>query len=223
MLELTSIVLLLLIALFSFAGNLFDELSLKSDDLSLREPLVDFEPVLAGLVAYMLFPEEQKPAYLVAFLLGTIIVYWGIHRRKLRKKQKKGILYLLIAVGFFAALPSLYGEALKYINPEYIAFLRCGMIVILCALFFRPKKWKGFTRKRVNYGLLAAIAYGVGAVASLYAIQSFGVVLTMLFLMLGPALRYLAGQFILREKVRRGEVLSSLMLTVVVAIAAFAG
>ena len=43
----------------------------------------------------------------------------------------------------------------------------------------------------------------------------------MLFLMLGPALRYLAGQFILHEKVRRGEVLASLMLALVVAVAAF--
>ncbi len=38
---------------------------------------------------------------------------------------------------------------------------------------------------------------------------------------IGPALRYLSSQFILHEKVRRGEVVSSLMLTLVVAIAAF--
>jgi glucose uptake protein GlcU len=215
-------VLLFLIALFSFGGNVFDELSLKVDDLSLREPLVDFEPVLAGLIAYMLFPEGRKPIFLVAFILGALIVRWGIHRRKLRRGQKKGMFYLLIGVSLYAVLPSLYQETLKYISPSYIAFFRAASVLVLVTLFFKPKKWRGFTPKRVRYASLASVVYAVGAIVSLYAIQAYGAVLTMLFLMLGPAMRYLAGQFVLREKVRRGEVLSSLMLTLVVAIAAFA-
>jgi glucose uptake protein GlcU len=214
-------ILLALIALFSFGGNVFDELSLKADDLSLREPLVDFEPILAGLVGYLLFPAERKPVFLAAFILGAFIVRWGIHRRKLRKGQKKGMLYLLIGVMLYAVLPSLYQETLKYLSPSFIAFFRAAAVLVLISLFFRPKKWKGFTPQRVKYAVLAAFAYSVGAIVSLYAIKAYGVVLTMLFLMLGPALRYLAGQFILHEKVRRGEVLSSLMLTLVVAAAAF--
>jgi glucose uptake protein GlcU len=213
--------LLGLIALFSFGGNVFDELSLKADDLSLREPLVDFEPILAGLVGYLLFPAERKPVFLAAFILGAFIVRWGIHRRKLRKGQKKGMLYLLIGVMLYAVLPSLYHETLRYLSPSYIAFFRAIAVLVLISLFFQPKKWKGFSPKKVKYSVLAALAYAVGAIVSLYAIRTYGVVLTMLFLMLGPALRYLAGQFILHEEVRRGEVLSSLMLALVVAIAAF--
>ncbi len=214
-------VLLLLVALFSFGGNVFDELSLKADDLSLREPLVDFEPILAGLIGYVIFPEERNVAFLVAFILGAFIVRWGIHRRKLRKSQKKGMFYLLVGVILYGILPSLYQETLHYISPSYLAFFRVTSILVLTTLFFPVKKMRGFTPKRVGYGAAAGIMYAVGAIVSLYAIQVYGVVLTMLFLMLGPALRYLAGQFILREKVRRGEVLSSLMLTLVVAIAAF--
>lgn len=214
-------VLLLLVAFFSFGGNVFDELSLKADDLSLREPLVDFEPILAGLAGYLFFPEERKTAFLIAFILGGLIVRWGIHRRKLRKAQKKGMFYLLIGTILYAILPVLYQEALHYISPSYLAFFRVAAVLVLTSLFFPAKKMRGFTAKRVGYGVTASIIYAIGAVASLYAIQVYGVVLTMLFLMLGPALRYLAGQFILREKVRRGEVLSSLMLTLVVAVAAF--
>lgn len=200
---------------------MFDEISLQKNDLSLREPLVDFEPIATGLIAYALFPEERRPAFLVAFILGTFIVRWGIHRRKLRKSQSKGMFYLWVAVILYAIVPIFYKEALDYLSPTYIALFRLSSILLLLLLFFRPKRSRKLTNKMVGYSTLAGLAYAVGAVVSLYAIQAYGLVLTMLFLMLGPALRYLAGQFILREKVRRGEVLSSLMLTLVVAVAAF--
>lgn len=209
------------IAIFSFGGNVFDEMILQLTDLSLREPLVDFEPIATGLLAYLLFPEERKLSFLIAFILGTVIVRWGIHRRKLRKTQKKGMLYLWIAVVLYSLVPIFYKEALVFLSPTYIALFRLASILILLRLFFRPKRNKKLKPKMIGYGILAAFAYAVGAIASLYAIKTFGLVFTMLFLMLGPAMRYLAGQFILHEKVRRGEVLSSLMLTLVVAIAAF--
>lgn len=216
-----AVALLVGIAIFSFGGNVFDEVSLQKADLSLREPLVDFEPIATGLIAYALFPNERKPAFLGAFLLGTLIVRWGIHRRKLRKAERKGMFYLWIAVVLYAIVPVFYKEALNYLSPTYIALFRLSSILVLALLFFRPKRHKKLTSKMVKYSFMAGLAYAVGAVVSLYAIKTYGLVLTMLFLMLGPALRYLAGQFILNEKVRRGEVLSSLMLTLVVAIAAF--
>lgn len=221
-LSMAVLTLLSLIGVFSFGGNVFDILSVKADDISLREPLVDFEPIMAGLIGYLLFPAERKLSFLLAFLAGTLVVHWGIHRRKLRNYQRKGMRYLWIAVVLYAVLPSLFQEALKYVTPEYIALFRLVSVTILTALFFRPKKiLRSLTGKRIMYGTLAGIAYGIGAVVSIYAIQVYGVVITMLFLMLGPAMRYLSSYFILHEKVRRGEVISSLMLTLIVALAAF--
>ncbi len=213
--------ILLGIAVFSFAGNVFDELSCQVNDLSLREPLVDFEPIATGLIAYALFPSERKTAYLIAFILGAFIVRWGVHRRKLSKAESKGMFYLWLAVILYAIVPVFYKEALNYLSPTYIALFRVSSIFVLLCLFFRPKRGKKLTSRMEGYAAAGGIVYAIGAVVSLYAIQSYGLVLTMLFLMLGPALRYLAGQFILHEKVRRGEVLSSLMLTLVVAVAAF--
>lgn len=220
-LPLPAVLLLVGIAIFSFGGNVFDEISLQKDDLSLREPLVDFEPIATGLIAYLLFPDERKPAILIAFILGAFIVRWGVHHRKLRAYQKQGMTYLWIAVVLYAIVPVFYKEALEYMPPAYIALFRITSIFLLILLFFRPKRNKKLTSSMLKYGIPAGVIYAIGAVVSLYAIQSYGLVMTMLFLMLGPALRYLAGQFILHEKVRRGEVLSSLMLAVVVAIAAF--
>jgi hypothetical protein len=216
-----SISLMALIIAFSFGGNIFDELSLKADDLSLREPIVDFYPILAGLVAYVFFPEERNPLILLAFIAGTLITRWGIHRIKLRRLQKKGISYLLLATVLYAILPSLYKEALQYISPAYISAFRVTGIFFLISVFLPPKSLHGFTTKRIWYSIFSSTSCSIAAIASLYAIQSFGVVLTMLFMMLGPALRYLASQFILHEKLRKTEVISSLMLTLVVAVTAF--
>lgn len=209
------------VALFLFLGNVFDEVSLKTTGLSEREPLVNFEPILAGLIAYLLFPDERNPAALVAFALGTLIIYWSIGRVHFKKSHNKGMLYLLIGVSLYAVLPSLYGLVLKDVSPAELALFRCVSVLMLASLFFAPRKWKGFTTKRVQYGIVAGVFYAVGAITSLYAIEAFGVVLTMMFLMLGPALSHLSGWLILREKINRIAVMSSLMLTLVVAFAAF--
>jgi len=219
--SLVSLGLVALIIGFSFGGNVFDALSLKADDLSLREPLIDFYPILAGLVGYIAFPGERKSVYLWAFVAGTMVVWWGLHHIKLRRIQKKGIGYLLLGTILYAVLPSLYKEALNYLSPAYIAVLRVTGILILTSIFLPFKSIRSLTPNRVWYCVLSSLSCSVAAIAGLYAILAFGVVVTMLFLMLGPALRYLAGQFILHEKVRRSEVISSVMLTLIVAIAAF--
>jgi glucose uptake protein GlcU len=210
-----------LIAVVSFGSNVFDVLSLKADDLSLREPLLDFQPVVAGLIGYAVFPGERKPGFLLAFVLGGMIVYWGSHRRKLRRLQAKGMYYLLLAVCFEALLPSIYKVTLHHLSPSYIAAIRSMSVLVLSGLFFPAKNLRRLSAKKLNYSLLGGVVYAVGAVASLYAIQALGVVLTMLLMLLGPFLRYLSGYFILKENVRTGEIISSFLLALVVLIPIF--
>lgn len=207
---------MMLMALISFGGNVFDYLSLKVDDISLREPLSDFEPILAGLVAYALFPAERKTGFLVAFVLGTVIVYWGSHRRKLRRLQKKGMTYLLLATAFYAFMPSIYSLALQYASPVYVAFFRVTAVFILTATFFPVKHLRVFTKRKITYGFSSGLIYAGTTVANLYAIQTLGVMMTMLLLLMGPTLRYLASYFILKEKVRKGEVAASALLATII-------
>ena len=210
--------LMLAIALVSFIGNVFDTLSLKADDLSLREPMLDFEPIMAGLVGYMLFPAEREPGFLLAFGLSAIVVYLGTHRRRLRVRQKKGMFYLFLAVMFYGFLPSIYKWTLEYISPEYISLFRTVSILVLASFFFPVRRHKNSSRK-VFYALGSGMAYALGAMASLYAIKELGVIQTALILMLGPALKYFAGWFVLKEKVRKGELASSAALAVIVLFA----
>jgi len=220
--SLVTIALLTGIVLLSFIGNIFDELSLEKNDLSLREPLVNFEPILTGLIAYILFPSERKPIYLAIFILGAFIAYWGVHRRKLKKFQSRRMLYLWIAVILYAAVPVLSSQALQYLPPANIALVRVVGILVLLQLLFKPTKRqrdRRLTSKMKTDGLFAGLVYAIATIANLYAIQKLGLVLTMLFLMLGPTLRYLSGKIVLKEKVRRGEVISSALLVAAVAMA----
>ena len=215
--SLIALSLMLLIALVSFVGNIFDYLSLKSDDLSLREPMLGFDPVVAGLFGYLLFPAERKSGFLLAFVLSAIVAYLGTHRRKLRAYQKKGMFYLLLGVLFYALLPSIYKLTLEYISPEYIAFFRVAAILLLASIFL-PLPKRARSPSKTIYGLSSGVVYAAGTVASLYAIQKLGVVVTMLLLLLAPALMYLAGYFVLKEKVRKGEIASSAALAAIVII-----
>ncbi len=210
--------LIAVIALVSFGSNAFDYLGLKADDLSLREPLNDFEPIVAGLIGYMLFPAERKPGFLLAFILGAVIVYWGTHRRRLRRLQRQGLIYLLIGFCLEAVLPSLYKLSLVHMSPAYITLFRVLAVLVLSRLFFSTQGLRRLSSKKLGYGLLAGGVYALGAVVSLYAIQRLGVVLTMLLMLFGPFLRYMSGYFILKENVRKGELVSSMLLAAVVLI-----
>lgn len=210
--------LLMLIAFVSFLSNVFGFLSLKVDDLSLREPMIGFEPILAGLFGYLLFPDERKDSFLIVFALSAVIVYFGTHRRKLKRLQKKGMFYLSLMVFFEALLPSIYQFTMGYVNPEYIAFFRVVGVLILIYAFLPIKRYKRTASKTI-YGLTAGVVYALATVASLYAIQTLGVAQTMLLLLLSPAMIYLIGYFVLHEKVRKGEIASSIALAGIVLVA----
>lgn len=215
---LISLGLISLVVLLSLISNIFDVLSLKANDLSLREPMIDFIPIVAGLVGYALFPAERKPGFLLAFVLGAVIVYYGTHRRKLRKFQKKGLAFLLVVVVMEALLPSVYKEAVIYLPPAYIAWFRILSIFTLSLVFFPLKSVRKVTPSVLRYESLSGAIYVVGTLASVYAIKELGVVLAMLLLLLGPLLRYSSGYFILKEKVRTGEMVSSALLAALVMI-----
>jgi drug/metabolite transporter (DMT)-like permease len=207
--------LLLLIALVSFAANIFDYKSLKADDISLREPLLCFEPILAGLFGYILFPAERKPALLIALVVSLFLVNYGTRRRRLGKIQSRGIGYLFLGIVLYSLLPSIYKFTLPHLSPEYIAFFRVWAILVLTTVFM-PIKIHFKNPSTVYLGLLAGLINAVAAVASLYAIKKLGVVQTSLLLILSPTIIYLSGYFILKEKVRTGEVISSIGLAIVV-------
>jgi drug/metabolite transporter (DMT)-like permease len=207
--------LLILIALVSFTANIFDYLSLKADDISLRQPMLSFEPILAGFFGYIFFPSERRPAFLLALIVSLFIVHYGIHRRRLGRVQSRGIGYLFLGILLYALLPSIYKITLPHLDPEFIAIFRVWAILLLTTIFM-PIKISFKPKNKVYIGLVAGVFNAVASVAGLFAIEKLGVVQTSLILILAPVLIYLAGFFILKEKVRTGEVISSICLVIII-------
>jgi drug/metabolite transporter (DMT)-like permease len=212
---LVAVSLLVLIALVSFTANIFDYLSLKSDELSLREPMLCFEPLLGGLFGFIFFPAERKPGFLLALMLSVVILLYGTHRRRLGINQTIGMGYLMMGIIFYALLPSIYKVTLPHISPEYIAFFRVTAILLLTTIFM-PVKIPTKPSSTIYLSVFSGFIYAIGAVAGLYAIEKLGVVQTSLLLVLAPVLIYLSSYFVLHEKVRMGEVASSILLAIVV-------
>lgn len=211
-----TIILLLAIALVSFAGNILDYVSLKFDDLALREPMLNLEPVFAGFVGYILFPKERKVIYLIAFALSIIIVAWGTDRRDQKGFEKKGMTFLLLGVACYSILPSIYKFTLPHVSAVYIAFFRTASILILGLIFFRGFSRYKYTKSKVGLGLTSGVIYSTETVLGLIAISKLGVIETMLVTMITPGLIYLSSYFLLHEKVKRREVISSGLMALVV-------
>ena len=214
-------VLLGLIVGLSFISNVVDENSLKINDLSLREPLSNFHPILAGFIGYWLFPDERNILLLLALVFGGLIVLWGIKPGKLAKAQRLGIIYMASSVLAEGVLSNVYALALESVSPEYIALVRTVAIWILLALLFKPKKRRYSTKREATlWALGAGLVYSLGAIISLYAIDALGIVTTMLLLLLGPALRYASAFIFLRDRPTRSEMISSGLLGLIAISAA---
>ena len=213
---------LALVVALSFISNVFDETSLKINPLSLREPLSNFHPILAGFIGYLLFPEERSAFLLLALILGAFIVSWGIKPAKLAKAQKLGIACMVLSVLAESALTNVYVVALENTSPEYIALVRSVFIFLLLAIVYQPKKRNYKTKNQARLlALTSGIFYSVGAIISLYAIEALGVVTTMLLLLVGPALRYLSAFIFLKDKPNRHELISSCLLGLIAILVAF--
>ena len=205
----------------SFFANVCDYRSLKVNDVSSREPVRDLGPVVAGLFGYILFPSEREAGFLIVLILSALVVYWGSYSRHRPKKRERGMLLALLAVILFAVLPPLYKFSLDYFTPEYIHLFRVLGILVLTVIFGLFSKRPRFSKSSVGLGMLSGVIFTISGIAILYSIAIFGLIVTMFFLLFGPALRYGFGFFILKEKIHKREMLSSLLLVIIVSSTLF--
>lgn len=214
----SSILLVSGVILISFVSNMFEFKSLKMINLSLREPVNNFKPVLSGVLAYLVFPEDRNLGIIVAFLLASIVLSWSVYPSMRRYKNRNGLKLVLASVSVKATLPILYGLLLVYFTPEYVTLFRAAGISILVLAFMPRKQLKGLGGIKLKLGLSSGVVYATGTVASLYAIATLGVATTMLLSLAGPAIRYVSARFILKEVVTKRQVLSSLLILLIIGV-----
>jgi drug/metabolite transporter (DMT)-like permease len=206
--------LLLIIVLVSFLQNIFEFKGLSFKDLSYRQPISDFQPILASFLAFLIFSSEREIKYVIAICFGSIILYWLNFQKNIHNIDK-GTWYILIGVFFQALLSNLYKLSLNSISPEYIILFRTlGVLILL--LIFTKVNLRTVTPKQCKFGFISGILYLIGSLAALYSIKLFGLQFSILILMLNPIFLYWLSFLFLKEKIELKKVISSFALVCLV-------
>ncbi len=203
--------LIIFMIIVSFGQNFFDYVGLRTKNLSLREPISNFQPILAGFLAYALFPSERNIKYIVAIIAGSAILYASNSNRRLKLEFDRGTAYLFIGMVFSAVLASVYKVGLEHVSPFYLLLFRSLGVLLLVKVFMRPRL-KGLKNNQVVLGIGAGVMYIVGNLLQLYSIQHLGLNFTIMILALGPAMIYTGCSLILKEKVLPRQIIASAAL-----------
>lgn len=207
--------LVIFMIVVSFCQNFFDYVGLRTKNLSLREPINNFQPILAGFLAYVLFPSERNPKYIIAILIGTAILYVANSNRRLRFEFDAGTIYLFLGVVCSAVLSSVYKLGLESVSPFYLLLIRAVGVLLLVWLFFRPNL-KNLQKNQTILGIGSGLLYLIANLAELYSIKYLGLNLTIMVLMLGPAIIYMGSFVVLKEKVLPKQIVASVALLSVI-------
>ncbi len=209
--------LIILIILISFFQNIFEFNAVKTKDLSFREPFVNLQPVITSFLAFIIFSSEREIKYLIAIVLGTIILYIGNFEKKQRFNLDKGTVYIILAILFSAILSNIYKFGLEIISPEILLFVRVAGVLILLILI-KQITFEGLNKKKITTGTYAGIFYLIGNLASLYSIKYLGLNFTIMILLLGSALTYILSHIILKEKILLRRIITSILLLILVVV-----
>jgi drug/metabolite transporter (DMT)-like permease len=207
--------LIIFMVIVSFGQNFFDYEGMHTKNLSLREPINNFQPVLAAFLAYLLFPSERNNKYIIAILAGAVILYISNANRKLRLEIDKGTIYLFLAAVASAILASIYKVGLEHASPFYMLLFRSIGVLLLIGLFFKPRP-RDIKKAQAIFGIGSGILYIIGNLLQLYSIQHLGLNFTIMILMLGPTLIYAGSALVLEEKVLPKQIVASVMLLAII-------
>lgn len=213
-------ILIAAMIIISSASNYFDFKGLSTTNLSVRQPINNFQPVLASFLAYLIFPSERQPKYILAIIIGTAILYLANSNRKLKLQIDRGVIYLILAMVCSAALQSIYKLGLESVTPMYLLLFRTAGVLAF-SVFFLKLNLPSLKKNQVRYGIGAGLLYLVANLGELYSIHQLGLNLTILVLLLGPAMTYLLCSLVLREKVLFKQVAASAALLMIIVLVVY--
>lgn len=219
-LDIKLVSLILLMIIFSLAQNIFDFTGISSKNLSFREPINNFEPIMASFIAFILFPSEREIKIIVAIIIGAIVLYLGNSDKKLDLKLDKGTICLFLAMICSAILVSIYKFGLEFISPSYLFIFRVSGILLILPLL-KKINFKELSTTQISYGLFSGFIYFGGFIFRLFSIKNLGLNFTILILLLGPALTYFLSKIILKEKIQFKKIVISFILILIIVLAIY--
>ncbi len=214
--------LLLATILLSFAQNIFELKGIQAMQMNVREPISNLQPILTGVVAYLLFPSEGNIWYLVAIIVGVFVIVWSTQQHfSWRHLFASGSGYVFADISLSAVLDNLAKFTLLFVSPAYLSLFRIGGVLVLFGIFLRPQ-WNQATSRNLGLGVATGILFGVSAITRYFAIQELGLNFTLLVMMLGPGMLYLLSYLILKERFSWRPVVGSVIIVGLIVFASIA-
>ncbi|PIN79601.1 hypothetical protein COV16_03355 [Candidatus Woesearchaeota archaeon CG10_big_fil_rev_8_21_14_0_10_34_8] len=135
---------------------------------------------------------------------------------KNKRKQIKIIFdkftFFVLGSMFISALLNVgYKYILKYYSPFSLYVIRAISVGILLLLIFRPKI-KLVTKKQVSLFTFSALLYSAAAIFQYISISRIGISITILLLSLSPSIVYILSMLLLKEKLSKNKIISSVII-----------
>ncbi|VVB79233.1 EamA-like transporter family protein [uncultured archaeon] len=211
----TNIILFLVVILFSIVANLALFYSIKGEKISSLEPAFALEPlftVILAVIASFFFEglfDRNLNIVIPAFIAGIALVLSHVKRHHLRFDNY--FIAAIVASFFFASELVVSKFILDYYTPLTFYFLRCLGVFLVSLLIFRPK-FSGINNKIRLEILGIAFLWISFRVIVYYGYLNLGVVFTTLIVMLAPIFTYFLAWWILKEKIRWQDIVTSLII-----------
>lgn len=201
-----------------FANRLF-YYALSGDNVCNVEPISMLSPVVAVILAALIYPDERNWQILViAMIAGLALAISRIEKHHF--KVSKYTLAMLFSIFLFAIDSIIAKYLLEVLSPIAFYTLRIGLLSLLFIITIRPNL-KVFGKKRTTSIFLISVLTAVEVLAYYFAIDSIGIVKTSLIFLLGPVLVLFSSRFYLKEKIKLKAAIADFIILLCVAASIF--
>ena len=215
-LEFKNILIFFIIIFFSILGNLLIFHAMKWEKLTELEPIRLSQPLFIILLAFIIYSSERQTAMpiLIAALIASIALIFS-HLKKHHLQFNKYALAALFGSFSFAVEMVLSKSLLPYYSPLSIYFVRSLIILIICALIFKPNI-NSANRKSWYYISLTGFIWVLYRGILYYSYTLEGVIFTTLMFLLTPVFIYLFSRIYLKEKLNWRNIIASIIIVLCV-------
>lgn len=210
--------LIAIVTVAYFSNRLF-YFGLSGEKVCNVEPISMLSPVIAVVLAAMVYPDERNwKIFIIALIGGLALSLSRIEKHHLKFDKYS---WAILAAVFLSAFDSIFAKhLLEVLSPVALYTIRCGILSLLLVATLKPNM-KVFGKKRILS--IAGVSFVITLEVFGYyqAIHSIGIVKTSLIFLLAPVLVLLASRFYLKEKIKLKAVIADIVIVLCIAASIF--
>ena len=217
--ETHNLILLFVIILFSAAGNLCTYYALKGESIAEFEPIWLTQPLFTILLAFLVYGTGGNTyVFLLAVVASLTLVLTHIKKRHL--SFNRYTTFLLLGNLFYAIELVASRQALHFMSPFTLYFIRCAFVFIILAVLYRPNisKISGSSLRTIFYIAVLWVFYRL----ILYqGYVLYGVIFTTMVFILAPVFLLVLAKILLGEKMTLKQGITTLIILICVGSAIY--